>query len=365
MVRHDQVRVGADAQAREVDALGAQVVELAGQHLRVDHDAVADRAQLARVEDPGRDQVELPLHAVADDRVAGVVAALEADHEVRVLGEQVGDLALALVAPLGAHDHDAGHVVESVYGRGAPYRARACAPPTVASLVQRRRRPRTSGQLEATCGGRRRHRQRRRRTSRTSRETVRSPICSRSSASVEVGREHDRAAAVLVARVDDRVELLEHPRRALLGADVVDVQQVDRAQAVEQLAERELRRRRRTCRAAAPAAAAASRSRPCGRASMRGLGDQHRQRRLARADVADEPDAAALVEPLVRSRARSVRTSRTTCGWRVRSTRPARGRTRPAVAPREPPGDAPRALARPIRARPAACTAARGGVSSS
>ena len=110
VVGHDQVRVGADPQAREVDALGPQVVELARQHLRVDHDAVADRADPARVEDPGRDQVELPLHAVVtDDRVAGVVAALEANHEVRVLREQVGDLALALVAPLGAYDHDAGH----------------------------------------------------------------------------------------------------------------------------------------------------------------------------------------------------------------------------------------------------------------
>ena len=127
VVRHDQVRVGADPQAREVDALGAQLVQLARQHLRVDHDAVADRAQLARIQDPGRDQVELPLHAVADDGVAGVVAALEADHHVRLLGEQVDDLALALVAPLGAHDHDAGHVVGSVYG--APRARSARRPP--------------------------------------------------------------------------------------------------------------------------------------------------------------------------------------------------------------------------------------------
>ncbi len=50
--------------------------------------------------------MELELLAVADDRVAGVVAALEADDRVRVLGEQVDDLALALVAPLGAdYDH--------------------------------------------------------------------------------------------------------------------------------------------------------------------------------------------------------------------------------------------------------------------
>ena len=47
--------------------------------------------------------MELELLAVADDRVAGVVAALEADHEVGLLGEQVGDLPLSFVAPLGAH----------------------------------------------------------------------------------------------------------------------------------------------------------------------------------------------------------------------------------------------------------------------
>ena len=121
VVGHDQVRVGADAQAREVDALGAQVVELAGEHLRVDHHAVADRAQAPAIEDPRRDQVELPRRpAVAHDRVAGVVAALEADHHVRVLGEEVGDLPLALVAPLGAHDDDAGHCGEFSLGGRRP-----------------------------------------------------------------------------------------------------------------------------------------------------------------------------------------------------------------------------------------------------
>ena len=86
-----------------------QLVDLLGQHHRVHHHAVADRAQLAGVEDPRRDQVELEGLAVADDRVAGVVAALEADHEVGLLGEQVDDLALPLVAPLGAHDHESWH----------------------------------------------------------------------------------------------------------------------------------------------------------------------------------------------------------------------------------------------------------------
>src|SRR4051794_15409770 len=50
----------------------------------------------------------------------------------------------------------------------------------------------------------------------------------------QVGRDDDRAL-FLPALVDDRVELLEHPFGALLGAKVVDVQQVDAHQAVEEL----------------------------------------------------------------------------------------------------------------------------------
>ena len=105
VVRHDQVRVGRDLEARGVDAPAPEAVELADQDPRVDHDAVPDRARLARIEDPRRDQVELELVALADDRVAGVVAALEANDDVGLLGNQVDDLALALIAPLGA-DYD-------------------------------------------------------------------------------------------------------------------------------------------------------------------------------------------------------------------------------------------------------------------
>ena len=56
---------------------------------------------------------------------------------------------------------------------------------------------------------------------------MRRPICcSSSSVSIEVRRDHDRAL-LLVALVDERVELLEHPVGLLLGAEVVEVQQVD------------------------------------------------------------------------------------------------------------------------------------------
>ena len=109
VVGHDQVGVGGDPQVADVDAAALQPVDLAEQDARVEDDAVADHADLVRVEDPGGDQVELELLAVADDRVAGVVAALEAHDRVRALGEQVDDLALALVAPLGADYDDSWH----------------------------------------------------------------------------------------------------------------------------------------------------------------------------------------------------------------------------------------------------------------
>ena len=67
----------------------------------------------------------------------------------------------------------------------------------------------------------------------TRRETVRGPICSSSSCVVEVGGDQHRALR-LVALVDQRVELLEHPVGAFLGAEVVDVEQVDRGQPLEE-----------------------------------------------------------------------------------------------------------------------------------
>ena len=69
---------------------------------------------------PGGDEVELELLAVADDGVPGVVAALVADDHVALGRQQIGDLALALVAPLGA-DHDCpGHHSPFLVGVSRP-----------------------------------------------------------------------------------------------------------------------------------------------------------------------------------------------------------------------------------------------------
>ena len=57
----------------------------------------------------GRQHVQGVALVTDDDRVAGVVAALVPDDVIDPVAEQVGGLALAFVAPLGADKHDGGH----------------------------------------------------------------------------------------------------------------------------------------------------------------------------------------------------------------------------------------------------------------
>ncbi len=103
-----------ELQAADVHAAGAQAVDLLDEHAGIDDDAVADDALLAGIEDPGGDQVELPRLARVHDGVPGVVAALEADDDVGVLGEEIDDLPLAFVAPLSADDDGAWHCLLAV-----------------------------------------------------------------------------------------------------------------------------------------------------------------------------------------------------------------------------------------------------------
>jgi hypothetical protein len=110
VVGHDQVRVAADLDPGEgIETPRGEPVELLEQHRGVDDDPVGDHRGHVRVEDPAGDQVQLEHLVADDDGVAGVVATLVAHHEVGGVGEQVGRLALALVAPLGADDDGRGH----------------------------------------------------------------------------------------------------------------------------------------------------------------------------------------------------------------------------------------------------------------
>jgi hypothetical protein len=93
----------------EVSIPLAEAVEL-GQGRRVDDDARSDDRGDVRVEHARGNEVELE-HLVAEhDRVARVVAALVAHDHRHLLGQEVGRLALALIAPLEPDDHRGRHV---------------------------------------------------------------------------------------------------------------------------------------------------------------------------------------------------------------------------------------------------------------
>jgi hypothetical protein len=106
----DHVRVGADPQRAHVDAARVERLQLLEQHRQVDHHPVADDRCAAGGEDAAGQQVEGVLLVADDDRVAGVVAAVELHDVVDGPAELVGRLALAFIAPLGADQDECGHL---------------------------------------------------------------------------------------------------------------------------------------------------------------------------------------------------------------------------------------------------------------
>ena len=116
MVRHDQVGVAREAQEARLDPLAVEHVDLVDEHRGVDHHAVTDDRNHPRIQHAARHELELEHLTVDDERVARVVPTLIADTHRRLLGEVVGYPALALVAPLGADDHRAGHETLHLFG---------------------------------------------------------------------------------------------------------------------------------------------------------------------------------------------------------------------------------------------------------
>ena len=110
VVRHDHVRAAADPDAVGADAARRRACRTRAIRVdRVDDDAVADQRRDVRVQHARRRQLELEDLVAAHDGVAGVVAALVAHDHRRLLGQEVGRLALALVAPLQPDDHGGRH----------------------------------------------------------------------------------------------------------------------------------------------------------------------------------------------------------------------------------------------------------------
>src|SRR5579864_4593067 len=72
---------------------------------RIKHHAVADHAAAALPQHAARNQLENEFLAVDDDGVAGIVPAGVTGYDRKALRQDVDDLPLALVAPLGTNNH--------------------------------------------------------------------------------------------------------------------------------------------------------------------------------------------------------------------------------------------------------------------
>ena len=81
-----------------------EVADLLEQLGNVQRHAVADHIHRARIAGAGGEKMQREFAVVVDDGMACVGPALEPDHHVRLLGEQIRYLALSLVAPVCADD---------------------------------------------------------------------------------------------------------------------------------------------------------------------------------------------------------------------------------------------------------------------
>jgi hypothetical protein len=110
VIRQNQVRFVADKQTvPDVDAVSGELIELAEQRLRVDDHAVADHADDIRMQDARRNETQHEFRAVDIHRMAGVVAALVAGHDIEPRCQQVDDFSFAFVAPLCAKHGEIHH----------------------------------------------------------------------------------------------------------------------------------------------------------------------------------------------------------------------------------------------------------------
>ena len=87
-----------------LDSVRAQGVDFLHQGKRIEHDAIADYASASLAQHAARNQLKDEFLSFNGDRVAGIVPAGIARHDVEPFGENVYDFAFALVAPLRADD---------------------------------------------------------------------------------------------------------------------------------------------------------------------------------------------------------------------------------------------------------------------
>ena len=103
--------VGDEEVVADRDAGGPDRLDLGEQRLEVDDDARTDDGPSVPRKMPAGSRCSAKRRVAELDGVSGVVASVVARDDVETVGEQVHDLALALVAPLSAQDGQDLHVV--------------------------------------------------------------------------------------------------------------------------------------------------------------------------------------------------------------------------------------------------------------
>ena len=116
MQRQDQRAIFGDLQRlrRHAYALLLDLGNFVEEMVRIEHHAIADDRKLARPHDARGQQRQFVDLAVDDQRVPGIVAALEAHDDIGLDRQPVDDLAFSFIAPLGADDDNIGHAEASL-----------------------------------------------------------------------------------------------------------------------------------------------------------------------------------------------------------------------------------------------------------
>ena len=138
VVREDQVGVSAEAEIGRRDPAGLEHVHLGDEDAGINHHAITDDRGDVGIEDTTGNKLEGEGLTVDHQRVASVVATLVADDHRHLASNEVGELALALVAPLCPYDDGRGHGTSPGSG---PLRAE----PTVLASPRSRRFGHRSG----------------------------------------------------------------------------------------------------------------------------------------------------------------------------------------------------------------------------
>lgn len=108
-IENDMGAVGDEDAAVGVQAVLLERLEFLEEAGDVDDAAASDDVDAVGIDKATGENVEVVRDAVGDNGVAGVVTALGTAADLRLVGEDVGELALAFVAPLGAEDNGDRH----------------------------------------------------------------------------------------------------------------------------------------------------------------------------------------------------------------------------------------------------------------